>query len=117
MVDSTIARGGETPWLGGACVWQAGIWGAQLKVIVQSVGAKGERVHYLSLLSRQHLSTELISWSAMSVGVIDRSLNSRNTCYCPSGNQSHLGHLDFCEGKTWRWCQLLCFHRRKGWGK
>ena len=75
VVDSTIARGGETPWLGGACVWQAGSWGAQPKVIVQSVGAKGERVHYLSLLSRQLLSTELISWSAMSVGVIDRSIS------------------------------------------
>ena len=71
--------------------------GWQPKIIVQSVGAKGERVHYLSLLSRQLLSTELISWSVMSVGVIDRSINSRNTCYCPSGNQSHLGHFDFCE--------------------
>ena len=29
-------------------MWQAGSWGAQPKVIVQSVGAKGERVHYLS---------------------------------------------------------------------
>jgi hypothetical protein len=43
--------------------------GWQPKIIVQSVVAKGERVHYLSLLSRQLLPTELISWSAMSVGV------------------------------------------------
>jgi hypothetical protein len=93
VVDSTIARGGETP-----VAWRSVcVAGWQPKIIVQSVGAKGERVHYLSLLSRQLLPTELISWSAMSVGVIDRSINSRNTCYCPSGNQSHLGHLDFCE--------------------
>ena len=43
--------------------------GWQLKIIVQSVEAKGERVYYLSLLSRQLLPTELISLSAMSVGV------------------------------------------------
>ena len=71
MVDSTIARGGETP-----VAWRSVcVAGWQPKIIVQSVGAKGERVHYLSLLSRQLLSTELISWSAMSVGVIDRSIS------------------------------------------
>ena len=91
MVDSTIARGGETP-----VAWRSVcVAGWQPKIIVQSVGANGERVHYLILLSRQLLPTELISWSAMSVGVIDRSINSRNTCYCPS----HLGGLDFCEGR------------------
>ena len=71
MVDSTIARGGETP-----VAWRSVcVAGWQPKIIVQSVGAKGERVHCLSLLSRQLLSTELISWSAMSVGVIDRSIS------------------------------------------
>ena len=47
MVDSTIARGGETRGLGER-VCTCGSWGAQPKAIVQSVGAKGERVHYLS---------------------------------------------------------------------
>ena len=70
VVDSTIARGGETPWLGGACVWQAGSWGAQPKVIVQSVGAKGERVHYLS---RQLLPTGPL---AMSQHAITDGINS-----------------------------------------
>ena len=65
--------------------------GWQPKIIVQSVGAKGERVHYLSLLSRQLLPTELISWSAMSVGVIDRLINSSNISYYPSGESKSFG--------------------------
>ena len=82
MVDSTIARGGETPWLGGACVWQAGSWGAQPKVIVQSVGAKGERVHYLS---RQLLPT----------GPLAMSQQQSQMVLIANREFSHLGLLDF----------------------
>jgi hypothetical protein len=68
-------------------VWQAGSWGAQPKVIVQSVGAKGERVHYLN--------RQLLPLVRMSVDASIADM-SRNTCYPgQTGNQSHLGHLDF----------------------
>ena len=51
-----------------------GSWGAQPKIVVQSVGAKGERVHYLSrqLLPLVRVSVQLVS--------VSRD-NSRNTCY------------------------------------
>ena len=78
MIDSTIARRGETPvaW-GSVC----GSWGAQPKVIVQSVGAKGKRVHYLS---RRVLPLVRVTMSASgAMSGTTASVTAR------TGNQSH----------------------------
>ena len=48
MVDSTIARGGETPWLGGACVYMWQLGRTTKSHCAERWGAKEERVHYLS---------------------------------------------------------------------
>ena len=84
MVDGTIARGGETPWLGGACVYMWQLGRTTKSHCAERWGAKGERVHYLS--------RQLLPLVRMSVDV---SIARQVQKYLSTGNQSHLGHLDF----------------------
>jgi hypothetical protein len=87
VVDSTIARGGETPvaWRS-VCVHVAA--GAHnQKPLCRALGGKGR-------------AGSLPQSSTLTTGprhdVIIARHNSRNTLLPgPTGNQSHLGHLDF----------------------
>ena len=75
---------------------------------MQSVGAKGERVHYLS--------RQLLPLVRMSVDASIADM-SRNTCYPgQTGNQSHLGDLDFC-GKDMAMVLTFVFSLQKRMGK